>query len=79
MFDKLHHLHRLVPYGTGRYVMRELDVQGQRFPDLYVTVRSRVTEVGADGIIGLDVLSQFREIHFERETMTLSLLGRSPR
>jgi hypothetical protein len=79
MFEKLDRLHRLTPYGSGRYVIQGLGVQGQRFPDLYVSVRSRVTEVGADGIIGLDVLNQFREIHFERETMTLSLRGWSPR
>ncbi|HVX30183.1 MAG TPA: hypothetical protein VHA53_06855 [Nitrolancea sp.] len=79
MFEKLNSLRRLTPYGTGRYVIQGLGVQGQRFPDLYVSVRSRVTEVGADGIVGLDVLSQFREIHFERETMTLSLRGWSPR
>jgi hypothetical protein len=36
-------------------------------------VSRRVTEVGAQGLLGLSFLGQFEQVHFERSTLILTL------
>jgi len=56
-----------------RFRLRGLTVQGQPIPDLMVRVSPRVTEVGAAGVLGLDFLGQFTDVHFHVPTMRLTL------
>jgi hypothetical protein len=42
-------------------------------PELYVS--RRATQVGAEGVLGLDFLAQFRVIHFDVGAMRLTLTG----
>jgi len=56
-----------------RYVLRDLRVQGQRIPDLNLRMSRRATQVGAAGILGIDFLGQYTDIHFHVPTMRLTL------
>ena len=68
----------LVGLGFGESVGDEqchlynVSIQGQRIPDLSVRVRRNVVPT-ADGILGLDFLNQFTDIHFHVPTMRLTL------
>jgi hypothetical protein len=55
------------------YALRELSVQGQPIPDLLVHVSRRVSQAGAEGLMGLDFLRQFTDIHFHVPTLRLTL------
>ncbi len=59
--------------GANRYLLQGLRIQGQDTGDLEVRVSRRVTQVGADGVLGLDFLAQFTYIHFHVPTMRLTL------
>jgi hypothetical protein len=76
--DDLRERGLLEPPRSARYVLRNLIVQGQPFPDVPVRVSPRLTEVGADGVLGLDFLSQFTDIHFHVPTRLLTLTILSP-
>jgi len=49
-------------------------VPDQQVPDLPVRVSRRVTQVGAGGVLGLDFLAQFDDIHFHVPTLQLTLV-----
>lgn len=53
-------------------VLRDISIQGQQVPDL--DVRTRATgPPGANGVLGLDFLRQFTDIHFHVPTLVLTL------
>jgi hypothetical protein len=56
-----------------RFRLRGLTIQGQSIPDLTVRLSPRATEVGAVGVLGLDFLGQFRDVHVHVPTMRLTL------
>lgn len=58
--------------GNG-YVLRHPMIQGQRIDDLPVRLSRRVTRVGADGVLGIDFLGRFTEIHVHVPTLRLTL------
>ena len=62
----------LPPVNQREYVLADAAIQGQRIPPLTVRV-SRVRLPGADGIIGLDFLAQFTDIHFHVPSFRLTL------
>ena len=45
------------------YVIRNLAIEGQPVADLMVRISRRVTHVGADGVLGLDFLARFTDVH----------------
>jgi hypothetical protein len=57
----------------NRFRLKALSIQGQRIADLTVRVSPRVTAVGADGVLGLDFLTRFREIRFDVPSLVLTL------
>jgi hypothetical protein len=59
--------------GERRFLLRDLTIQGQPAPDLVVRVSRRVTQAGARGVLGLDFLGKFRDIHFHVPSMRLTL------
>jgi hypothetical protein len=56
-----------------RFVLRHLAVQGQALPDLEIRMSRRATQVGAAGILGIDFLGRFTDVHFHVPTMRLTL------
>src|SRR6476646_9599905 len=66
MYETLAAAGRLEAAGQDAYVLRNPAVEGQTIPNLTVRVRRRVTRVGADGVLGLDFLGQFDDIHVAR-------------
>lgn len=65
----------LRPAGERRFLLRDLTIHGQPVPDLVVRVSRRVTQAGARGVLGLDFLGQFTDIHFHVPSMRLTLSG----
>ena len=63
----------LVPAGPRRYLLRDLSIEGQPLPDLVVRLSQRASAVGADGMLGLDFLNTFTEIHLNVPTLWLTL------
>ena len=55
------------------YVLRNATIQGQPIPDLPVRVSRRVTQVGADGVLGLDFFGQFTEAHCHIPSLRFTL------
>ena len=55
------------------YLLKQLSIQGQPIDDLEVRVLQRLTEVRAPGILGLDFLGRFEEIHCHVPSLTLTL------
>jgi hypothetical protein len=55
------------------FVLRDVTIQDQQISDLTVRLSPRVTQVGAAGILGLDFLGRFSDIHFHVPTMRLTL------
>jgi hypothetical protein len=66
---------RLTPVDEPRrrYVLQGLSIQGQLIADLVVRVSLRVSQVGADGVLGLDFLQRFREVCFDVPSLRLTL------
>jgi hypothetical protein len=62
----------LPPIEQRGYVLLGAMVQRQRLPPLNVRV-SRINRPGADGILGLDFIEQFTDIHFNVPTFRLTL------
>lgn len=63
----------LDPISQTLYVLRSLNIQGQAIPDLRVRTSRRTTRVGADGVLGLDFLAQFTDVHFHVPSLRLTL------
>jgi hypothetical protein len=61
--------------GGNRNLLREVEIQGQRLPDLRVRESRRITLVGASGALGLDFLNRFREIHVDVPHLRFTLTG----
>jgi len=59
--------------GERRFLLRNLTIQGQPAPDLVVRVSRRVAQAGARGVLGLDFLGKFTDIHFHIPSMRLTL------
>jgi hypothetical protein len=59
--------------GRRSYVLRQLRVLDQAIPDLVVRQSRRAEQVGVDGILDLDFLWRFEEVHFHMPTMRLTL------
>ena len=47
-----------------RFALTRPLLDGQPVDDLEVRISTRVTRVGADGVLGLDFLGRFTDIHF---------------
>lgn len=58
--------------GRRSYVLRQLRVLDQAIPDLVVRQSRRAEQVGVDGILGLDFLWRFEDVHFHVPTMRLT-------
>lgn len=58
--------------GENRCVLRDVSIHGQTIPDLPVRIRQGVFPT-TDGILGLDLLRQFSDIHFNVPTLRLTL------
>lgn len=56
-----------------RYLLRQVRIDGQAVSDLHVRISPRVTQVGADGVLGLDFLARYEDIHFNVPTLRLTL------
>jgi hypothetical protein len=63
----------LHPVGRNRYLLQELSIEGQPVRDLVVRLSRRATAAGAEGILGLDFLSQFTEVHCHIRSLWLAL------
>lgn len=59
--------------GANTCRLRNLRIQGQPIPDLRVRRRRAIPEVTAQGILGLDFLNQFTDIHFHVPSLRLTL------
>ena len=60
--------------GDGKYpVLHDLAIGGRPLPPIPVRVNQAVARYSPDGMLGLDILSLFREIHFDVETRRLTL------
>lgn len=64
---------RLVQLEANTYVLRDPRIQVQSIADLEVRVSPRVTRVGADGVLGLDFLNRFTDVHFNVPSLRLTL------
>ncbi len=73
--DDLLELGLLEAAGARAYVLRELEIQGQSIPDRPVLLSRRVTQVGAEGALGLDFLRQFTYVQFHVPTLRLTLMS----
>ena len=62
----------LPPIAQRHYVLHNATVQQQPLPPLHVRV-SRINRPGADGLLGLDFLRQFTDIHVHVPTFRLTL------
>lgn len=71
--DRLLSLGVLAGPQARRFVLRDVRIDEQPIADLAVRLSRRVTEVGADGVLGLDFLGRFTDIHFHVPTMRLTL------
>jgi hypothetical protein len=66
----------LLPNGEGRaFHLRNLKIQGQTVPDMAVILSHRVTQVGAEGALGLDFIRQFTDVRFHVPSLLLTLTG----
>lgn len=63
----------LRPLGGRRYLLERLRIEGQPIDDLVVRLSRRVSQVGASGVLGLDFLRRFTDIHFHVPTLRLIL------
>ena len=75
LFNRLIQTGHLEAGTTRTHTLRDLRIQGQVIADLRVRISRRVTNVGADGVLGLDFLARFKEIHFDVLTLRLTLIA----
>jgi len=59
--------------GGRRFAPTPLLLDGQPVDDLEVRISRRVTRVGADGVLGLDCLGRFTDVHFHVPSLGLTL------
>ena len=59
--------------GGRRFTLTRPLLDGQPVADLEVRVSLRVTRVGADGVLGLDFLGRFTDVHFHVPSLRLNL------
>ncbi len=71
--DDLLRMERLHPLRGGWYELRGPQIEGQFVSSVPVRLSQRVTQVGADGVLGLDFLQQFTDVHFHTPSLTLTL------
>jgi hypothetical protein len=60
------------------HILPEVKIEEQTIPALAVRLSPRATELGADGILGLTFLGQFRTITFDVPSMRLTLTPTPP-
>lgn len=63
----------LPPVTRSSYILTDVTMIGTPLSDLLVRVRRNLTQFEVDGILGLDFLRQFTEIHFEVASYRLTL------
>jgi len=63
----------LVSAGGRFWMMRSLQLEEHPIAELRVHVSQRVTVVKAQGILGLDFLRRFEQVHFHVPTLRLTL------
>ncbi len=73
MYDELSERGAISHVGGRRYTVRRSTIEGQRITDLEVRISRRVTQVGADGVLGLDFLGRYTDIHFHVPSLRLTL------
>ena len=67
-------LNAYLDHARGRfYVLKDLQLGGRPMPALEVRVNSGIGLLGFEGILGLDFLGRFREIHFDVPSRRLTL------
>ena len=59
--------------GGRRFALTRPLLNGQPLLDFEVRISRRVTRVGADGVLGLDFLGRFTDIHFHVPSLRLTL------
>jgi ribosomal protein S19E (S16A) len=73
--------HRLImeeivpPREERTYILSNVQIEGQPVPPLHVRVSAVLRRVGVGGIVGLDFLGQYEDIHFHVPTFRLTLNG----
>lgn len=73
MYDELARAGAIDRLGRRGYVLRRASIEGRVIADLGVRVSRRVTQVGADGVLGLDFLGRFTDVHFHVPSLRLTL------
>jgi predicted aspartyl protease len=64
----------LIPADAGqRFTLRDVTISGHAVADIAARLSARVGEVGAEGLLGLDFLGRFSDIHFHTASMRLTL------
>ena len=63
----------LGPVRGRHYLLRNLTIQGQSVPDLRVGLSLRVTQLGVDGLLGLNFFGLFTEIHCHVPSLRITL------
>jgi hypothetical protein len=66
------HLRPVAP-NSRFFTLTNVMIGDGQIPVLRVRVSPRVTAVGADGVLGLDFLSQFTDIHYHVPSRVLTL------
>ncbi len=59
--------------GIDLYTMSELKLGGTDLPNLTVVLSTKATELGFEGIVGLNFLRRFSDIHFHVPNLMLTL------
>ena len=72
-YDKLAEAETIDHVGGRTYVLRKPRIAGQVIPNLEVRLSRRVSQVGADGVLGLDFLGRYTDIHFHVPSLRLTL------
>ena len=72
-YDKLSGTGAIERLSGNRYLLRRPVIDGQDIRDLIVRLSRRVTQVGADGVLGLDFLGHYTDIHFHVPSLRLTL------
>ena len=64
----------LLGAARGRhYLLHDLTIQGQPVPDLAVGLSPRVTQLGVDGLLGLNFFGLFTEVHCHVPSLRITL------
>jgi hypothetical protein len=71
--DSLVALGHLRPSGGRFYELHDIALAGRAMPPLEMRVNAAIALLDMDGVVGLNFLSQFREVCFDVETRRLTL------